>query len=91
MEDPNRLRVYKLFLKPIPAAEGQIDVQISAYDTGELKGREVDHHGEITTPNQGDIISRNGKRWKAVHIITQVSSDGSVPVVRVFLTDQLVP
>jgi hypothetical protein len=50
---------------------------------------EVDHDGEIPTPNRDDIITRKGKRWKAVHVITQVSSDGSVPVVRVFLTDQL--
>jgi hypothetical protein len=50
---------------------------------------EVDHYGEVPTPNQGDIITRNGKPWKAVHILTQVSSDGSVPVVRVFLTEQL--
>jgi hypothetical protein len=50
---------------------------------------EVDHDGEVPTPNQGDILFRKGTRWKAVHVITQVSSDGSVPVVRVFLTDQL--
>ena len=39
MEDPNKLRVYKLFLKPVRNAEGQIDVEIGAYDTGELRGR----------------------------------------------------
>jgi hypothetical protein len=50
---------------------------------------EVDHDGEIPTPSRDDIIVRKGTRWKAVHVITQVSSDGSVPIVRVFLTDQL--
>lgn len=39
MEDPNKLRVYKLFLKPIRNTEGQMDVEIGAYDTGELRGR----------------------------------------------------
>jgi hypothetical protein len=49
---------------------------------------EVDLNGEIPTPNQGDILQRKGKNWKTVHVTTQVSSDGSIPVVRIFLTDK---
>ena len=50
---------------------------------------EVDRDGEIPTPGLGDIVFRKGKQWKAVHVITETSSGGSVPVVRVSLTDQL--
>jgi hypothetical protein len=50
---------------------------------------EVDIDGEIPTPSTGGIVNRKGQVWKAVHIDTQVSSDGSIPVVRIFLSDQM--
>jgi hypothetical protein len=50
---------------------------------------EVDYDGDVPTPRTGDILSRKGKNWKAVHIITETSGSGAIPVLRVFLTDQL--
>jgi hypothetical protein len=50
---------------------------------------EVDLDGEIPIPNRGDIVLRNGKNWEAVHVTTQISSDGSMPIVRIFLTDKV--
>ncbi len=52
---------------------------------------EVDRDGEIAVPAHGDIVMRKGKEWKVVHIITEqtVAGDRAIPVVRIFLTDQL--
>ena len=50
---------------------------------------EVDYDGEVAVPMQNQMVTRKGKAWKAIAIMTQVSTDGSIPVVRVFLTDQL--
>ena len=52
---------------------------------------ELDRDGEIPTPAHGDILTRKGKQWKVIHVITQVAVAGepAIPVVRVFLTDQL--
>lgn len=52
---------------------------------------EVDRDGEIPVPAHGEIIKRKGKDWKVVHVITQetVAGERAIPVVRVFLTDQL--
>lgn len=51
---------------------------------------ELDRDGVIPTPVQGDILTRKGKQWKVIHVITQVTVAGepALPVVRVFLTDQ---
>jgi hypothetical protein len=52
---------------------------------------EVDRDGEIAIPKQGDIITRKGKDWKVVTVMIQetVAGPQAIPVVRVFLTDQL--
>ena len=52
---------------------------------------ELDRDGEIAIPKQGDIITRKGKEWKVVAVIVQqtVAGPQTIPVVRVFLTDQL--
>lgn len=50
---------------------------------------EADLDGEVPTPRLGDVIKRRGKNWKAVHIITELSGAGAIPVLRVFLSDQL--
>lgn len=50
---------------------------------------ETDFDGKIPTPATGNIVYRKGKAWKAVHVNTQVSSDGSMPVVQIFLSDQM--
>jgi hypothetical protein len=52
---------------------------------------EVDRDGEITVPERDQIVMRKDKRWKVVHVITEVTVAGpqAIPVVRVFLTDQL--
>lgn len=52
---------------------------------------EVDLGGDIRIPQKGDVIERKGKRWKVVQVNTETSlnAKGPIPVVRVFLTDQL--
>ncbi len=52
---------------------------------------EVDRDGEVAVPVQGDIIVCKGKEWKVVAVMIQetVSGPQAIPVVRVFLTDQL--
>ncbi|MGD0799556.1 MAG: hypothetical protein ABR910_17720 [Acidobacteriaceae bacterium] len=50
---------------------------------------EIDHYGEMLTPNDGQLITRKGKLWKVISVMTQTSGDGSVPVERVFLMDKL--
>ena len=52
---------------------------------------EVDRDGEIGLPKQGNVITRKGKEWKVVHVIIQetVAGEPAIPVVRVFLSDQL--
>ncbi len=49
---------------------------------------ELDRDGEIRVPMQGDIITRKGKEWKVVAVIVE-QTPPAIPVVRVFLTDQL--
>lgn len=52
---------------------------------------EVDWDGEVAVRKQGDIIRRKGNEWKVVAVMTQetVAGPPAIPVVRVFLTDQL--
>jgi len=50
---------------------------------------EFDRYGENPTPIQGSLVNRNGKSWKVVGVMTEVSSDGSIPIERIFLTDQM--
>jgi hypothetical protein len=48
---------------------------------------EVDRDGVIAVPKQGDIITRKGK--ETVMFTEMVAGPQAVPVVGVFLTDQL--
>lgn len=50
---------------------------------------EQDLKGDKETPIIGSTLIRNGKEWKVVHVIAPVTLNGSIPVVRVFLTDRL--
>ena len=50
---------------------------------------EVDREGAIEIPERHGIITRNHKNWKAVHIFTEIGGEERLPLVRVFLTDQL--
>jgi hypothetical protein len=52
---------------------------------------EVDFEGEKPTPQKDQVIVRNGKQWKIVMVNTEepLNRSGPIPVVRVFLTDQL--
>ena len=50
---------------------------------------EQDLTGDRETPIIGSTVIRNGKEWKVVHVIAPVALNGTVPVVRVFLTDRL--
>jgi hypothetical protein len=59
---------------------------------GDVKSEEVeqDLDGEIVVPQKDQVIVRNGKRLKIVHVNIQssLSKSGPIPVVRVFLTEQ---
>lgn len=50
---------------------------------------EEDPTGGIEMPTVGSIVNRHGREWKVVHVIAPVSSRGTVPVVRVFLSDNV--
>jgi hypothetical protein len=52
---------------------------------------ELDRDGEVRVPKQGDLITRKGKEWKVVAVMVEqtVAGPAAIPVVRVFLTDQL--
>jgi hypothetical protein len=56
---------------------------------GQAKLREVEEDltGGIETPIVGSVVNRNGKEWRVVHVLAPVSSSGTVPVVRVFLSN----
>lgn len=46
--------------------------------------------GEENIPLKGDAIERGGKKWKVTHVATETGSDPKiVPIVRIFLTDDL--
>jgi len=38
-------------------------------------------------PSIGSIINRHDKDWKVTHLLAPVSSSGTIPIVRVFLSD----
>jgi len=43
----------------------------------------------MEAPTVGSIVNRHGREWKVVRVIAPVSSRGTVPVVRVFLSDNV--
>ena len=56
---------------------------------GQPKLREVeeDLSGGMEMPSIGSIINRHDKDWKVTHLLAPVSSSGTIPIVRVFLSD----
>lgn len=56
---------------------------------GNDKSQEVveDLSGGMQTPIIGSIVNRHDKEWQVIHIIAPVSSRGTIPIVRVFLSD----
>lgn len=48
---------------------------------------EEDPSGQKETPIIGSLVSRHGREWKVVRVIAPVSWRGTVPLVRVFLSD----
>lgn len=50
---------------------------------------EEDPTGRMEAPTVGSIVNRHGREWKVVRVIAPVSSRGTVPVVRVFLSDNV--
>jgi hypothetical protein len=48
---------------------------------------ELDMHAEISIPEKGSFIERQGRRWKVVHIVVEQLAT-AVPVYRVFLIDK---
>lgn len=59
---------------------------------GDVKSEEVeqDLDGKVEVPHRGQLIVRNGKNWRVIHVETQsfLNKSGPIPVVRVFLTEQ---
>jgi hypothetical protein len=54
-----------------------------------LDHTEIDLTGELPIPQEGSVYHRDGKRWKVSHVVTQLSTDGKRPVVRVSLIKML--
>jgi hypothetical protein len=50
---------------------------------------EVDLGGDIHIPPNGGLICRKDKYWKVISTQIQESNDGSIPIVKVFLVDQI--
>jgi len=46
-----------------------------------------DFAGEMVIPEKGNLIQRNGKMWKVVHVIKEetVAGPKAIPIYRVFL------
>lgn len=54
---------------------------------GTLEDVEEDLTGEMEMPSIGSIIHRHDREWRVFHVIAPVSPNGTVPFVRVFLSD----
>lgn len=44
--------------------------------------------GGMPAPSVGSVINRHDKEWKVIHVIAPVSPTGTIPIVRVFLSDR---
>jgi hypothetical protein len=65
---------------------------IYRYDAIEAESEFIhDLNGQIPTPAKGEIISRKGRQWKVVHVVTKTSTDpkGPIPVVTINTTSNL--
>lgn len=56
-----------------------------------LQDIEDDETGTKETPAVGSVINRNGRDWKVVRVVAPVSSQGTIRLVRVFLSDRKPP
>jgi hypothetical protein len=58
---------------------------------GQARLREVEEDltGAMEIPVVGSIVSRSGQEWKVIHVLAPVSLLGTVPVVRVFLSNYI--
>lgn len=61
------------------------------YQYNQYKEQEVEEDltGRRETPIIGSIVNRNGREWKVAYVIAPVTLSGTIPVVRVFLTDKV--
>ena len=52
---------------------------------------EEDLDGEMPVPQKDQLVERGGKSWRvlAVNVEHSLSRSGPIPVVRVFLSDQI--
>ncbi|HKR26519.1 MAG TPA: hypothetical protein VJT08_01320 [Terriglobales bacterium] len=64
-------------------------VFIYHYNHHEQEEVEEEPTGKKETPGIGTIVNRNGKDRKVAHVIAPVTLNGSIPIVRVFLTDRV--
>lgn len=69
-----------------PQGVRQFIYQYNSYREQEV---EEDPTGRRETPIIGSIVNRNGKEWKVAHVIAPVTLNGTIPVVRIFLTDRV--
>jgi hypothetical protein len=53
-----------------------------------LQDFEDDVTGAIEMPAVGSVINRNGRDWTVLHVVAPVSFQGTIPLVRVFLSDR---
>lgn len=44
--------------------------------------------GGMPAPSVGSVINRHDKEWKVIYVIAPVSGTGTIPIVRVFLSDR---
>jgi hypothetical protein len=51
---------------------------------------ELDLHGDVPVYGGGEIINRNGSRWKVIHVSLEesLSMPRTFPILTVSLTDQ---
>jgi hypothetical protein len=54
-----------------------------------LKEVEDDPTGRREIPSVGSIIKRKGREWKVIHVSAPVFSNGTTPIVRLFLSGWL--
>jgi len=47
---------------------------------------EYDPTGQREVPSIGSIIIRHEKEWRVMHIVAPVTSRGTIPLIRIFLS-----
>jgi hypothetical protein len=49
---------------------------------------QVDMDGTLRVPEKGQIIKKHGQPWRVAEVMAQYSTDGSLPVHKVFLVKE---